>query len=383
MTIGFEPSDEQRAMCDEIVRFARNELDDDVLERDANGTFDVKAWRRCADVGIQGLPVPRRYGGQEADPLTIMLAMEALGYGCTDNGLIFSLNAQMWACETPIFRYGTEQQKARYLPGLCDGTIIAAHGMSEPGSGSDAFSLRSTAVPRDDAYILNGSKTFVTNAPIADLFVVFATTDRNLGFAGLTAFLIDRDTPGLAVGEPLHKMGLRTSPMGELFFDECAVPASQMLGKPGGGMAMFNSSMEWERSCILASTVGTMRRQLERSVSYARERKQFGQSIGKFQAVSHRIVDMKVRLETARLLLLRLGWLMDRGEASVLDSAMTKLYLSECFVQSGLDTLQIHGGYGYMTESGIEREVRDAIGSRIYSGTSDIQRNIAARLLGL
>jgi alkylation response protein AidB-like acyl-CoA dehydrogenase len=255
--------------------------------------------------------------------------------------------------------------------------------MSEPGSGSDAFALSTKAELHGDRYILNGSKTFVTNAPVAGVFVVFATTDKSLGFAGLCAFLLERGDPGLEVGEPIKKMGLRTSPMSELFFNDLEVPESRLLGKRGGGMALFTSAMEWERSCILASTVGSMERQLERSLAYARERKQYGQPIGKFQAISHRIVEMKLRLDTARLLLYRLGWSMGRGKASALDSALVKLHLSESFLASSMDALQIHGGYGYMTEFELEREVRDAFGSRLYSGTSDIQRNIAARMLGL
>ena len=379
----FELSEEQRVFRDEVIRFAQRELGEDVIDRDTAGEFDAKAWQRCADFGIQGLPIPKEYGGQGADPLTVMLAMEALGYGCSDNGLLFSLNAQMWACEIPILRFGTEEQKRRYLPALCDGSMLAAHGMSEPGSGSDAFALNTKAELRGDRYVLNGSKTFVTNAPVAGVFVVFATTDKSKGFAGLCAFLLERGDPGLEIGEPIKKMGLRTSPMSELFFNDLEVPESRLLGKRGGGMTLFTSAMEWERSCILASTVGSMERQLERSLAYARERKQFGQPIGKFQAISHRIVEMKLRLDTSRLLLYRLGWSMGRGKASALDSALVKLHLSESFLTSSMDALQIHGGYGYMTEYELEREVRDAFGSRLYSGTSDIQRNIAARMLGL
>jgi alkylation response protein AidB-like acyl-CoA dehydrogenase len=311
------------------------------------------------------------------------VALEALGYACTDNGLVFSLNAQMWACETPIVHFGSEEQKQRYLPGLCDGSILAAHGMSEPESGSDAFSLSTTATKTDGGYVLNGSKTFVTNAPEADLHVVFATIDRSLGFAGITGFLVDTGTPGISVGKPLSKMGLRTSPMGEVVLESCEVPDDAVLGEPGSGMAVFNTSMTWERSCILASTVGSMERQLERSIAYAQERKQYGQPIGRFQAVARMLVDMKVRLETARLLLYRLGWLLDSGRSAVLDSALVKLYLSESYVKSSLDALQVHGGYGYMTEYELEREVRDAVGSRLYSGTSEIQYTIAARSMGL
>ncbi len=381
--IDFAPTQEQASLREEIVAFAQGALREDVVHLDSEASFPREAWQRCAEFGIQGMPVPVEYGGLGLDAITIMLALEALGYGCNDNGLIFSLNAQMWACEVPIAKFGSEEQKRRYLPGLSEGTLIGAHAMSEPGSGSDAFALTTTATEQGDGYVLNGSKTFVTNAPVADVFVVFATTDRSRGFAGLCAFLVDRDTPGLSLGAPLHKMGLRTSPISEVFLDDCHLPADRMLGKRGAGMALFNHSMEWERGCILACTVGSMQRQLERSVAYARERKQFGKPIGKFQAVSHRIVDMKVRLEAARALLYRLGWLMDQGRSSPMDSALTKLFLSESFVQSSTDALEIHGGYGYMTEYELERELRDAIGAQIYSGTSDLQRNTIASSLRL
>jgi alkylation response protein AidB-like acyl-CoA dehydrogenase len=330
-----------------------------------------------------GLPVPPEYGGVGATATTIAAVMDGLGYGCADNGLIFALGAQIWACEHPILRFGSEEQKRRYLPGLCDGSLIAAHAMTEPGSGSDAMSLSTAATRTDDGWVLNGSKTFATNAPESDVFVVFATTNRQLGFAGLSAFLVDRDTPGLDVGRPFSKMGLRTSHLGEVFFADCMIPEDALLGSVGAGLAIFNSSMRWERSLILAPAVGTMRRQLERSVAYARERVQFGQPIGSFQAVSHRLADMKLRLETAHLMLYRMAGLLDAGTATDLDAAMTKLHLSESLVKSSLDAVQIHGGSGYVSETGLERDVRDALGSRIYSGTSDMQRNVIARHLGL
>ena len=179
----FDLTEEQRLLRDAVIDFARGELNDDIVERDRTGAFSREAWDKCARPRpARGLPFPREYGGAGADALTTLVALEALGYGCTDNGLIFSLNAQMWACETPIVRFGTEEQKRRYLPGLCDGSLIAAHGMSEPGSGSDAFALtHDRRRPTDGGYVLNGSKTFVTNAPVSDVFVVFATTDRTRG----------------------------------------------------------------------------------------------------------------------------------------------------------------------------------------------------------
>jgi alkylation response protein AidB-like acyl-CoA dehydrogenase len=375
--------DEQRSLQRSIIAFAQNQLGQDLDRRDQEGIFSTEEWRKCAQLGLQGLPVPPAYGGLGASAVTIAAALEGLGYGCADNGLIFSLNAQMWACEMPIVHFGTEEQKRRWLPGLCDGSLLAAHGMTEPGSGSDAFALRTTATPTDGGWLLNGSKTFVTNAPDSDLFIVFATTDVHLGFAGLCAFVLERGAPGLEVGSPFSKMGLRTSHLGELFFADCHVGADALLGELGGGMAVFNSSMRWERSLILASAVGTMRRQLERCVAHARERVQFRAPIGSFQAVSHPLADMRLRLQTSHLMLYRIAALLDVGAATDLDAAMTKLHLSEAFVKSSLDALQIHGGSGYMTESGLERDVRDALGGRIYSGTSEMQRNVIARHLGL
>ena len=296
---------------------------------------------------------------------------------------MFSLGAQMWACEHPLVHFGSEQQKRRYLPSLCDGSLIASHAMTEPGSGSDAFALSTTAEQSGDGWVLNGSKTFATNAPESGLFVVFATTDRSLGFAGLCAFLVERDTPGLELGRPFSKMGLRTSHLSEVYLSDCRVPADALLGSAGAGMSIFASSMRWERGLILAPALGTMQRQLERCVVYARERTQFGQPIGAFQAISHKLAEMRLRLESAHLMLYRTAWLLDSGQASDLDAAMTKLHLSECLVQSSLDALQIHGGSGYMSETGLERDVRDALASRIYSGTSELQRNVIARSLGL
>jgi len=376
----FEATEEQESFRRLVIDFARREL---AGPPRADGRLDRARWRSCARVGIQGLPIAAEYGGSGADAMTTVIALEALGYACADSGLVFSLNAHMWACAYPLQRVGTEEQKRRYLPGLCDGSLVAAHAMTEPGSGSDAFALGTTATPDGDHYVLRGSKTFVTNAPDADLMLVFATTDPSRPLAGICAFLVEPDAPGVAVGRPLRKMGLETSPMAEVFLDGCRVPASAMLGVPGSGVAVFTAAMERERGFILASAVGTMERDLERCLRHARERRQFGRPIGGFQAVSHRIVDMRLRLETARLLLRQLAWRVDRGQPAALESALVKLHLSESFLQSSLDAVQVHGGYGYMAEYEVEQHVRDAVASRLYSGTSEVQRNLAARLLGL
>jgi len=296
---------------------------------------------------------------------------------------MFGLSAQMWDVQMPILDFGTEEQKNKYLPKLCSGESIGSISMTEPQSGSDAFSISTTAEKKDDFYILNGSKTFVTNGPVADVFIVFATLNKRMGFMGITAFIVEKGLSGFQIGNNIPKMGLKTNPWCELFFDNCKVPVENRLGKEGNGLAIFKDSMEWERSCILATFIGSMERQLENTIKYANERKQFKQSIGKFQSVSNKIVDMKIRLETARLILYRSAWMKEKFGAAPLESAMTKLYVSESWVKSCLDAVQVHGGYGYTTEFELERELRDSIGSTLFAGTSEIQRNIIAQQLGL
>lgn len=379
----FSWTDEQIEFKQAVVDFAQKELKADLIELDKKGELARQNWQKCADFGILGLPFPEEYGGSGEDIMTTMLTMEGLGYGCKDNGLIFGMNAQMWSVQMPILLFGSDEQKKKYLPPLIRGEKIGAHGMSEPDSGSDAYSLRTRAEKVDGGYILNGSKMFVTNAPVSDFAVVFANVNPKRGMWGVTGFIVENGTPGYSLSKDIEKMGLRTSPMGELIFQDCFVPESSRLGVEGIGARIFNSSMEWERACILASHVGAMERQLEESIGYVNERSQFGQSIGKFQSVANRIVDMKVRLETARLMLYKVAWLKKQGKSAPMESALAKLYLSECFVQSGLDAIRVRGGYGYMTEFEVERDLRDAIGGTIYSGTSDIQRNIIANLLGL
>ena len=379
----FDLNEDQLSMRGEIITFARNELNEDMIVRDKEGRFSRDAWRKCAEFGVIGFPFPGEYGGSDGDIVTTTMMMEALGYGCKDAGLLFSINAQMWSVMMPILRFGTDEQKRRYLPPLCSGAMIGAHGMSEPDSGSDAFNMRATARKEADHYVLNGVKTWCTNAPVADTFIVFANTDKGGGFMGVTAFVVDSGTPGLRVSKEIRKMGLKTSPMGEVILEDCVVPMTARLGKERQGARIFNDSMEWERACILGSNVGAMQRQLEVCVNYANERQQFKKPISQFQSVSNKIVDMKVRLETSRWLLYKVAWAKQHGRDATMDAAIAKLHLSEAWVQSCLDAIQIHGGYGYTTEYELERELRDAVGGKLYSGTSEIQRNIIARALGL
>lgn len=378
----FACSDRQQALRDSVAEFARKSLASDMIEMDRSHVFARDAWSKCADFGIQGLPIPEQYGGTGEDALTTVLAMETLGNGCRDNGLLFGIAAQMWSVQMPILHFGTEAQRARYLPRLCSGEWIGAHGMSEPDAGSDAFSLRTVATRDGDEYVLHGTKTFVSNAPVADCYVIFATVDRSLGALGITGFLVDRETPGLSVGRPIEKMGLRTSPMAQIHLDECRVPTDCRLGREGRGARIFNDSMEWERACILATALGAMQRQLDTCIRYAHERHQFGRAIGNHQLVSSRLVNMAMRIETGRHLLYKAVWLKQARQPADTAAAMAKLHISEGWIQSSLDAVQIHGGYGFTTEYELERELRDSIGSTLYSGTSEIQRAIIARSFG-
>jgi hypothetical protein len=327
--------------------------------------------------------VPAEDGGAGIDLLTAMLAMEGLGYGCRDNGLTFGLNAQLWTVQLPIARFGTAAQKQRFLPGLCSGALIGAHAITEAAAGSDAFSLETRAEKRDGGYVLNGTKRLVTFAPVADLALVFATIDPAKGRWGITAFVVERGTEGFSSSPVRDKMGLRTVPIGELTFENCFVSEENRLGPEGAGVSISTHSLEIERCCILASQLGAMDRQLETAIRFARERRQFGQPIGKFQSVANRLADMRLRLETSRLLLYKVAWLKSLDKPAMLEAALLKLHLSESFVESGLDAIRIHGGTGYMTDAEIERDLRDAIGGTLYAGTSDIQRTIIARALGL
>ncbi len=377
------PHEEQQELLSAAVEFARISLGTDMVRRDRDQTFNAEGWRECANFGLFGMPVPAEYGGLGLGLSDVLAVMEGLGYAGSDQGLLFSINAHLWTNTIPILTYGTEEQKRKYLPPLSHGELIGANAATEPDAGSDIFSMRTRAERQGDEYVLNGSKTFVTNAPVAGLIVAYATLNPALGPMGITAFLVERAAPGLVIGKHLEKMGLRTSPMAEVFFDNCRIPVTQRLGREGRGVAVFESSMEWERGCILANCLGLMRRQLERAIRHARTRKQFGKPIGKHQAVANRIVEMKMRLDTCRPLVYRIGQLKQQSKPAQLEAAVAKLYVSECYVKSCLDAIQVFGAYGYMTDSELERDMRDAVGSTLYSGTSEIQKNIIARELGL
>lgn len=376
-------NEQQLALRSGTAAFAAAELAADLIRRDREQHFNRDGWNRCAARGLLGLPVAREWGGGGADAVTVVAALEGLGQGCRDNGLWFAINAHLWGCTIPVQIFGSDAQRRACLPRLGSGEWIGALAMSEREAGSDAYSLKTVARRDGDGYVLNGSKMFVTNSPVADLVLVLATLDPARGARGITAFLLERGTPGLEFGPPLEKMGLRTVPMGEVHLRDCRVPMTQRLGEEGNGFAIFAHAMEWERGFILAGAVGAMQYLLERTRQYARRRRQFGKAIGAFQLVATKIVDMQMRLETSRLLLYKVAALKAAGRPAILEAAMAKLHISEAWVQSCEDALQVHGGYGYLTETELERELRDALASRLYSGTSEIQRQIIAQWLGL
>lgn len=379
MDFAFSP--QQQELYDWIVRQTRDRFG--VLKKTAAHWWTRSDWQNCGDIGVLGLCVPEAYGGGGHDAVTTARAIEAFGYSCEDMGLVFSVAANLFACTMPIVEHGEEKLKAKLLPGLCSGAFIGANGITEKNAGSDAFALATRAEREGEGYILNGSKSYVSNGPVADYYVIYATQNPAYGYLGISAFVVPRATPGLTVSEPIEKMGLTSTPACELSLESCSLPAYYRLGSEGQGAAIFKRSMLWERACLFAAYLGMMQRQLEACITYAGERMQFGRSIGKKQAVAHQIVDMKLRLEAARLLLYQACWMLDRGKDAVLHISMAKLAVSEAAVQNSLEAIHIHGNVGFDANGPFEGMLRDAIPSTIFSGTSEIQRDIIASMLGL
>lgn len=351
------------------------------VERDRNGGFPWQQWKSVGESGLLRLPFEPSWGGLGHNLLTTMYVLEGLGYGCRDNGLNSCVATQLVSTGIPLHRFGSTEQKDRFLPGICDGSRIGAHAITERQGGSDAASMTSMAVRDGDNFVINGEKCFISNGPVADLFLVYVRTQSGTGPFGITTFLVERDTPGLGVGEPIEKMGLRTSPFCNITFDDVVVPATNMVGKLGKGFLILDYVMKWEVLCAFVISLGTIRNRLERCVEFARSRTQFGAKIGSYQSIANKIVDMKIGLETAR------KWLYDTaedfiaGENVMMDLAIAKLVTSETNVKSAADAVQIFGGRGYLTEFGLEKDLRDATGGTIYSGTSEIQRDKISRIL--
>jgi len=380
----FAWSMQQSELYDRTLAFARDRLDNAGLaKRERDRRFSLDGFRLCGGHGLAGLSVPEAYGGLGLDALTTAHTIEAFGRGCLDMGLVFSVAAHLFACAMPIAIAGSDSLKAAVLPRLASGAWVGANAITEAEAGSDAFALKTTAVRDGDVYVLDGAKSYVTNAPMADVMLVYASTNPDHGYLGVSAFVVENGTPGLIVGEPFEKIGLVTSPVATVYLEGCRVPARNLLGAQGNGARIFASSMQWERGCLFAAYLGMMDRQLDDTIAFAKERRQGKRRISQYQAISHRIVDMRLRLDTAKLLLYRACWASDQGGDAELEVCLSKIAASEAAIQSSLDAIQIHGGNGIVREVGIERALRDAVPSTLFSGTSEVLRNLAAAKLGL
>ncbi|MDR2024688.1 MAG: acyl-CoA dehydrogenase family protein [Hungatella sp.] len=366
----FHLTKEQKQLRKEVIEFARNNLNDS----ESMETFSREMWNKISEFGILGVTVSEKYNGLNESYLTAAIMLEALGYGCENNGFTFVVNNHIWVAQNLIYLYGTEELKEKYLYDMTAGKRIGAIAITEAESGSDALSMTMKAVESENDYILNGSKMFISNGPIADLFVVFAVTQREPS-KKITAFIVDRTAEGLKIGPDIEKMGLGACPTSEVIFTNCRVPKENILGRLNQGSLIMTSALEWERIYEFAPHVGAMQRIMEKCLEHANTRKQFGKSIGDYQAVSHKIADMQMYIEISRLLLYKIAWLKDCNRMAFKETSIFKIYVSESYVKLCRDALQIFGAYGYSKEYDIERELRDALACTIYSGTNEMQRN--------
>ena len=376
-------TEEQVKLREEARAYAAAALGDHTAQDDEEGRFPREKWDRLASWGLLGLTVPEELGGAGLDPMTGLLVTEGLAEGCPDTGLMFSAVVQAWVIIPTFLRFATTEQRERHLPGLIDGSVIAALAITEPDSGSDAFAMRTSAERADGGWRLRGSKTWITNAPVADLAICFARTGAGVALGGVSAFLLETVRDGVSLSAPIATQGLRTAPLGDVGLDDVLVPESDMLGAPGSGLAVFNEAMEWERSYVMAVYLGMLERQLAKACAYARQRHAFGGPISKLAPVAEKLVDMRLRLDTARLLLYRACWSKAQGRSALGNSSMAKLWVAECAVANSLDAIQVHGALGYASEAGVERDLRDAVGARIHSGTSELQKVMIARSMNL
>ncbi len=374
----FSLSDEQKAFRASVYDWAAATVAPGASDRDKEGRWDPQVWKSLAAQGLAGLPIPEQYGGAGGSVMDCVVANEAIAEGGHDGGFNLSLGAHWVIGSVPIWLHGTEEQKQRWLPGLTDGSMIGAWASTEPEAGSDAAGLLTTAVPDGGDWILNGNKIFITNGPIAQVCTVLAKTAEKAA----TAFIVDTSNPGFQVGKELDKMGCRSSPTAEIALIDCRVSADCVLGKVGEALwSIAFECFDWERTVMIASAVGGMQATLASSIAYAKERKQFGRPISQFQAVAHKLAEMKVRLESCRTAVYRAAYLKQTGVEHQMEASIAKYLVGELSVKNALDAIQIHGGYGYLRDFNVERALRDAKLGSIGGGTSEIQKLIISRLL--
>jgi alkylation response protein AidB-like acyl-CoA dehydrogenase len=378
----FKFTEEQLAFKEQVLKFASKEIAPRCAQHDLENKFDVESFRRLGEFGILGLHFPEEYGGAGADVVTTALAGEALGEAGVDGGLTLSYGAHTFLCADTIFQHGTEEQKKKYVPKLASGEWIGCMGLTEPGAGSDVASLRTRAEKKGDKWVLNGSKMFITNGPVADVALIYATVDPKQKHAGITAFVVEKGTKGYSAGPPLHKMGCRTSLTSELFFDDCELPEEALVGGEGAGFMMAMQTVEWDRSALMAPFVGGLAYGIKKCAEYAKERKQFGKPIADFQAIKKKLADMKIFQEAARGLIYRIAWCKDQGRPlNHLEAAVAKLFVGDWSLGPSNDAVTLMGGYGYCHEYEMERGFRDARLAPIGGGTSEIQKMIISKLM--
>ncbi len=379
--LGFQLDEEQEAFRLAVRGFAEKELAPRVEELERTETFPLDLFRELGRLGYLGVGIPEEHGGSGGGMVMRCLLIEEIArINC---GVAAALLAHVGLATIPIWKFGTEAQKRRYLGPALRGEILGAFGLSEPNAGSDAASLRTVAERRGDAYVISGSKMFITNGNIADYVLVAAYTDRSRRGAGISLLIVDRGTPGFSVQRKLKKAGHHTSETAALDFEECVVPASQLLGGTEGGFRQVTGTLEGGRITHAARSVGVSQAALDAAAKYACEREQFGQKIARFQAIRHKIARMAMMVETARTMMWRAAWLFDRGDPCMREAAVAKLHASEVAQQVTWEAVQIHGGYGYITEFPVERFWRDARLMTITEGTTEIQLTIIAREVGL
>lgn len=351
-----------------IKEFAQNYLN-------KQNTNEKDLWKKLGEFGVLGLSVDEKYGGLCESYRTCAEILEILGYSCWNNGLIFSINNHIWMAQNIINLYGSTWLKNKYVGSMVMGEKIGAFALTEPDAGSDPYSMKTSAIRAGDYYIINGRKTFVSNGPIADVFIVFAKTSKT-ETKKITAFVVDKTMPGVIVGKTIEKMGLECSPTSDICFENCEVPADNILGIVDLGNNILDAALEWERCFEFIPHIGSMKRIMEYCIRYSNERKQFGKRINENQSISHKIANVSMKIELARNLMYKIVDLKDQGKSSYYESSIFKVFVSESYVETCRDAIQILGAYGYTKEYPVEKELRDAIASTIYSGTNEIQRNM-------
>jgi len=375
----FELTREQALLKETVARFVEAEVAPRAAETDELERFPVENFRAMAEMGLFGITIPEAYGGSGADFLSCALVMEELARGCVSTANTFGAHAVL--CTENIFRNGTEDQRRRYVPDLVSGHRVGALCITEPEAGSDALSLRTRAEKRGDRYVLNGTKMFITNGPVADVAVVYAKTDPAAGPKGISAFIVEKDFPGFSRGRTLKKMGVRGSPTGELVFEDCEVPASNLLGGENRGLEVLMSGLDRERVLYAAAPVGAAQGALDAAFRYACERKQFGTAIIGFQMIQALVAEMAADIQAARILAYWAAWLCDRRPRLRLEASYAKLFCSQVGMRVVDKALQIFGGYGFIREFPVERIYRDVKGIEFGAGTTQIQKLIIVREL--